>query len=400
MSAEHSFPGKQDRPATFMQSAGQAALACGVVVVVFAVWMANLPGAANWPGLYRVMPRLSIFALGVFAALAVQCRRTNSLALAAGGLLALIGMLALQNWALLFEVFKLQPDAVPLVAGGKALDWTAAGGDIFFHARTDMLGPGTAVLLMRFECALFAAIFLGTWMGRGVKLSWHFLALLAFAAVSDGWLNHMRVAESVDFNDPLAALRLPFLPALGRITVAPAFTDIFFMSAALEASRLFRIHTFWIVLAAISGYLSGSLFGHEPLLSMPLAAMAMIFASWPHIKVDSTALGKMFLSVALLIMTLVALIALRLKLNPPPPRIMREPEQLRSVAVNREIEKPFAVREPSHVIFESCDRLPVQCIQRNSCPMTACSCSRWIPFAGTCSSRLWKTAPCPRSARF
>lgn len=334
MSAEHTFPEKKELTSTPTEFAGRVALASGVAAVVFAIWMANLPSAANWTGLYaRVAPRVCVFVLGIFVALAVQGRRVKTLTLALSGTLALLGMFALQGWAGLFEIFKLQPDAVPLVAGGKTQDWSAAGGNVFFHARRDMLGPGAALLLMRFECALFAAVLIGTCIGRGVKLGWHFLTLLLFAAICDAWLNVVRAPESVDANLPFAALRLPFVPAVGRLSVAPAFTDILFVSAALEASRLFPMHTFWAALGAVTGYCSGSFFGQEPLFSMGLAAAGMIVAAWPYLKIDSTGLGKTFFSIALLIMTLIGLVALRHKLNPPAPqRNIREPEQMRSVA--------------------------------------------------------------------
>lgn len=331
-SGRFQFPSSNDAAVlkpTQGQFAGRLALSAGVIALAFAVWMVSLPSAANWIGVFgRLAPRMSVFGLGLFTALALQGARVKTRTLGICALLAVCAMLALQRWANLFEVIRAYPDAIE-VAGGRPRDWSSAGGNVYIHARTQMLGPGAALLLMRLECALFAAVFLGTWMGRGVWRAWHFMTLLFFAAACDVWLNGLHVLDELDPSDPLAALRLPFVPGVGRITPAPAFTDILFVSAAFEASRLFRMHIFWLVLGAAMGYFSGGmLFQLVPMLSMPLLAAGMIVAAWPDMKLDQNSVGKAMLALALLILALAGLRLARHFLNLPPPN-MREQEMIR-----------------------------------------------------------------------
>ncbi|HLX62194.1 MAG TPA: hypothetical protein VKX17_13010 [Planctomycetota bacterium] len=323
--------GRSAAAPTAGEFAGRVALSAGLIALVFAVWMVNLQAAAGWTGLYaRMAPRLSVFGMGLFTALAIQgCRvKARTLLVCAG--LALAGMFALQGWANLFEVVK--PSAETLaMSGGKPRDWASAGGNVYLHARPDMLGPGPALLLMRLECALFAAVFLGTWIGQGAWRAWHFVTLLMFAGVFDAWLNWQHIPESVDAASPLAVLRMPFVPALGRMTLAPAFTDIMFISAAFEASRVFRMHVFWLALGALTGYCSGGFFGPAPFLSMPLVAIGMIVAAWPDMKLDENSVGKAFLALALMILMLAGVRLLRIELNAPREQNAAPPE-LRNAA--------------------------------------------------------------------
>jgi len=66
---------------------------------------------------------------------------------------------------------------------------------------------------------------------------------------------------------------------------------------------------------------------------MALLACGVLAAAWPDLKFDANATGKLFLAVAILIMTLSGFIALERKLNPAPPlRRPETPERLRNVA--------------------------------------------------------------------
>ena len=69
-------------------------------------------------------------------------------------------------------------------------------------------------------------------------------------------------------------------------------------------------------------------------LGMTLLACGVLAAAWPDLKLDSNAMGKMFLVVALLIMAECGLIWVEHKLNPQlPPNRNEEPEKMRNVAI-------------------------------------------------------------------
>ena len=316
---------------------GRLALAAAVIALFYGAWLVHLPVAAEWTGrVLRVVPRLSVFALGIFTALALQGCWLKNRVLIFGAVLAGLGLIYLQGSAGQFEIEKLDPDAI---GSGllKTRQWVRADGHVYFHARVDMLLPGAALLLLRFECALFAAVFLGTWIGRGAWSAWHFVTLLMFGGVCDVWLNCFPVAESGDPSMLAAVLRLPFLPALGGLSRGPAFTDIVFASAIFESARAFRMHTLSLALGALAGYCSGSFLGLEPSpawthLSMPLMAFGVLAAAWPDLKMDSNAVGKMFLAVALLILVLASLVTLQHGNNPPRQKHIEDLQRMRDLA--------------------------------------------------------------------
>ncbi len=335
-----SAPSADERRGAPSEFAGRLAVAASLIALFYALWLVNLPWAAEWTSRpARILPRLSVFGLGLFVALTLQGCQIRQRVLALCTVAAGLGLVWLHfNTASQFEIVKVHTDAVN-ARGMVARDWAGAGQGFYFHARPDMFETGAVLLLLRFGCAVFGAVFLGTWIGRGVRRPWHFVALVLFGAVCDFWLNWFHVADRVNGFSFLSVLRLPFVPVLGGISAGPAFTDLVFASAMLESARAFRLHTLSLVLGAMAGYCSGALLGLEPTpgwthLNMALLACGVLAAAWPDLKLDSNSIGKMFLTVALLIMAECSLIWVEHKLNPQsPPNKIEELDKMRNVAI-------------------------------------------------------------------
>ncbi|MEI6236154.1 MAG: hypothetical protein WCT04_24125 [Planctomycetota bacterium] len=324
-------------PGTPAEYLGRVLLCVALVAVFFAVWMVQLPGVADWSGrAQRVFPRQTVFALSLFVILTIQGCRASNRTLFISGILVALGLMWTQMFAGQFEILKLDTDMISQVSS-KTHTWVRADGRVFFHARSDLASVGTALLLLRFECALFTAVLFGTWLGRGAWNAWHFVALLLFGAVTDVWINWFHIADGLNPSALTPALRLPFFPALGGIAGGPGIMDIIFVSAAFESARHFRMHMLSLVLGALAGYCSGSLLGLEPIpgwtyLSMALTAFGILAAAWPDLKLDSNSVGKLFLAVSLLILLLASLVTIQHLLNPLPDRHLEEEFRVRDLA--------------------------------------------------------------------
>lgn len=320
-----------------------------MIALFFALWLLYLPAVSGSSArALRVIPRVSVFALGTLLALLFQggakrsgeasSRETpppfSSAVLFSGALLAATFALLLLDHAGTFEILKVAPAALAEAreAARRTGQWSESANNLWFHARQSMFAAGPAVLLLRFGSALLAAVFLGLWTGRGARYNWQFMALIFCAAVSDAWLNAFHVTE----NSALIFLRLPFFPTLAGFVASPAWTDIFFASAVLESARRLQLHPASLALGAVAGYCSAAFLALEPapgisVLSMALMGSGVMAGAWPDLKLTSTAVGKAFLTLALLILTLSGFTTLQRKLNPPPKPI-NLPEQSRNVA--------------------------------------------------------------------
>jgi hypothetical protein len=205
----------------------------------------------------------------------------------------------------------------------------AAGDAAASPAHNVMLLAGPVLQLLRFQASLFAAVLLGTWLGRRVETSGELVVLLFCAIAGDVWLNTFRVPESVDPTHPLRLLRLPWPPAVGQLGLSPAFTDLLFLSATLEAGRALRLPTLSVVLGAVSGYCAGSFLGLEPwpawqtwpgwpALSMALFTSGVLLGCWPELKCKARDAGRALLLGALLLAALLAVASVQRMLSPAP----------------------------------------------------------------------------------
>ena len=279
-------------------SGGLFGLAARVVIggsfaaLLFVFWYDRWDAAAAWSAKELcVLPRMSLFAAAGLTALFVQGARAHS---------AMLGAIGLAS--LLFGISMLPAGGTP-PAGGM------------------MTMASPVLLLLRFEAGLMAAVFCGTWLGRGIHNHMQFVAVVLCAAAGDVWLSTFHVPESVAPDHPLSLLRTPFHLLAGKLGLSPAFTDLLFLSAVIEAGRNLRFHVLSVTMGALAGYCAGSFLALDPwpawpALSMLLCGSGIIVGCWPELKCTSRDAGKAFLIGAMLLATLIAFSTLHRRLHP------------------------------------------------------------------------------------
>lgn len=322
-------------------------ITAALIALLYSIWLLNLPYACAWSPKWRMLPRVTIFALAVIAALLLQGPRllptlpspfeTNTPSkqphtgplsgrmLFLGAVFAAALALILQNSSANFEMHRVAPSAVADLKEQTQLTgtWSESANNLWFHAPPGEYATGTVTLLVRFECLIFAALFFGTWAGRGAREGWHFFALILCAAASDIWLTWKYPPESSGPLQTFPLLRLPFVPSIGGFCPSPTLLDVFFAAAILEAARVLRLHPLSLAFGAVAGYASAAFLALEPapgisFLSMSLAGSGIMAGAWPDLRLDATSAGKAFFTAALLILILSASTALHHKLNPIP----------------------------------------------------------------------------------
>ncbi|HEY3321871.1 MAG TPA: hypothetical protein VGP72_15490 [Planctomycetota bacterium] len=283
---------------------GRLIICLSLAALLFALWTPRLEQAAMWSAKeLRVLPRLSIFVLCALVALILRGAEASARRL------LLLG-LASAGTALLVQAVFPCPETFAAVPKGPQI----------------LAGPVLSLLL--FESCLLAAVLLGLWLGRNIEHCSGFIGLLLCAIAGDLWLNGWaRVPESVPLDHPLHLLRLPWPPALGRLGLSPAFTDIVVLSAAMEASRKLRFHVLSIVLGGLAGYAAGSVLALEPwlapwtawgCLSMVLFTSGVLVGCWPELEWESVGIGKALLLASLLMFVLLGSTVLHSRLQPRP----------------------------------------------------------------------------------
>lgn len=308
-----------ESPARAAEWIGRLVIAASLAALLLALWSPRLESAASWVDKeVRVLPRLSVFALAALCALLLQGARPSRLALLSLGLLAAAGAL----WLLpsYTPADRLSP-AARLAYGFTAPEGVRGAAPELPGAQMLLAGP--LITLLRFELSLFAALLLGTWLGRDVKTGAHFVALLLCAIVGDIWLSTFRVPESVSATHPLNLLRIPWPPPLSHLGLSPAFADILVLSAIIESARALRFHLLSLLLGAVAGYAAASFLALEPwpawpALSMTLFSCGVLAGCWPDLKCDVHETGRAFLLSAVLLAALIGLTTLQRKLHPVP----------------------------------------------------------------------------------
>jgi hypothetical protein len=297
-----------DQPsASAAECAGRLVVAVALAALLYAAWTPWLTSVGGWSAKeLRILPRMSVFALTALIALVVQGARAPRPALLLGGLLAAGGAAALLPSVELWS-FVPSEDAGDTPHGG-------AG-------RGVMLFAAPVLQWFAFELSLLGAVLLGSWLGRGVKDCAGLVALLCCAIAGDVWLTTFHVPESVPPTHLLRLLRLPW-PA-GEDGMPPAFTDLLFLCATLEAGRNLGFHLFSVVLGAASGYCAGSFLSLDPWPAWPSACMLLfttgvLVSCWPQLRCGLVDTGRALLIASVLLATLLALASLHRKLHPRP----------------------------------------------------------------------------------
>lgn len=307
-------------PARPAELAGRLVIALGLAALLYALWTPRLEGAAAWTAKeLRILPRMSVFVLAALGALMVQGARPRPRILLAGGLL--LGAIAV--WLLPREVLWAAPlagqHAGTAASTGPAM--AEAAGNAAGRALLPVAGP--VLELLRFQASLLAAILLGTWLGRSIPSPAQLIAVLFCAVAGDVWLNAFCVPEAFDAAHPLRLLRLPWPPPRGRVALSPAFTDVVFLSATVEAARNLGVPLLSVVLGAVSGYCAGSFLGLDPwpawpALSMALFTSGVLVGCWPDLRCSLRDTGKALLLAALLLAALLGVASLQRALSPAP----------------------------------------------------------------------------------
>lgn len=308
-------PAAPGRPAPWAEFAGRLLVCACLATLLYALWSPRLEGASAWLAKeLRVLPRMTVFVLAVLVALVVQGARATRGVLLTGGALAALAAFCLLPWAELWTIPARGNDSAASDAS---------------PARNVMLLAGPVLQLLRFQASLFAAVLLGTWLGRRIETSGELVVLLFCAIAGDVWLSTFRVPESVDPTHPLRLLRLPWPPSVGQLGLSPAFTDLLFLSATLEAGRALRLHTLSVVFGAMSGYCAGSFLGLDPwpawqtwpawpALSMAMFTSGVIIGCWPELKCKARDMARALLLGALLLAALLAMASVQRMLSPTP----------------------------------------------------------------------------------
>ena len=281
------------RPAELL---GRFFLGGALLALLFIFWSGHLQAAAeSSEKAFRILPRLSIFLAGAALAGLLQGARPNAWLLCLFGVCAGAFML----WTL------------PLATEINAADSR--------DART-FLGV-QSLQLLRLEAAMFSAVMLGTCLGRDIKLPFHFITIVLCAAVGDMWLSAFHVPESVDAQDGLRLLRMPWPPQIGELGLTPAFTDILFLSALMQGARCLRYPVVSLLMGAAAGYCAASFLALEPWPAWPALSVLMfgggiLVGCWPELKCNFRDTGKAFLISAMLLATLVGLSGMHRRLHP------------------------------------------------------------------------------------
>jgi len=282
------------RPVEFF---GRVLIAGSISALLFVFLAAHSDYVANWYGReLRILPRFGVFAGVALFALLTQGGRPSRRSL------FLLASICAVSCYLLLPVLH-----VDLRSSGASLQ--------------------PILQLMAYQLGILGAVCFGTWLGRDVRNSYHFVTLVMCAAAGDVWLSVFHVPESVDAQHPLRLLRLVWPLPAGDISASPALSDLIFVSAFMEGARQVKIPQYAVVTGALAGYCAGSFLSLEPLPGLPALSMVMcgsgiLIGCWPDLKCGAREMGRAFLISAVLLSLLLGLSALHARLHPvpePPP---------------------------------------------------------------------------------
>lgn len=329
-------------PSPLGEQAGRVLAGVALITIVFAAWAVHLGTVAEWTMReLRVLPTLSVFALCTLVTLVVQGGRLSNRSLLYGGLSAAIFLLAIQY---VHHPNTVWIDPAPIVEPPASTDEHAAGesGESPLRpAELPVYKPAVPRSIgtewVRFELAIFAAVLLGAWLGRGVSNSGQFVAFVMCAAAGNIWLNTPlpsgmnpahAVPEAAGVTHPLSLLRIPWPPQIGLIGLSPSVTEILCFSAVLEAARQQRFHVVSIVFGAFAGFCGGSFLALDPpawpALPSLMCGVGTLVAGWPDLKMKAHDAVRALLIGVTLMVALLGLAVLRRKLAPPP-EVVPEP---------------------------------------------------------------------------
>lgn len=276
-----------------------------LAAVLWALWWAGQGAAVSFQALLIAVAarRVSWLAAGLAAAALVQAGAPPVGRLLLGGAAAV-----LLGWA-----------ALPEVAANGA--WSAGGAGGAGRAGSEVLAAWRE--LWRWEAVFFAAVFLGTALGRTVRSGGGLVALLLCGAVGEAWLRVLRQAGPLSAAHPVRLLFFSRTAAGGSLSAA----DLLFAAAALEAARRLRFSRLGMVAGALLGGVAatfaaaaaGRAGAFFPMPSLWLIAAGIVTALWEELRCSGRELLKAAAAALVLSAAMSGLFYLSRTLNPPPP---------------------------------------------------------------------------------
>lgn len=327
------------------EQAGRIVSSAALITLVFTAWATHLNAVAEWNAReLRVLPALSIFILCALVALFVQRGGLSKHVLLAGGLASSMLLLGIQHIHSRNATWMDAASGIESPAIADTDSSTLSEQHIQNESpvkvkqqpaenpiRVSARSANICTEWLRFELAVFAAILLGSWLGRGLENSGHFVAFVLCATVGNIWLNTpqvvtsnfpLAVPEAAGAGHPLSLLRIPWPPHIGQIGLSPLLTEILCFSAVLEAAHNMRFHIASILFGTFAGYCGGSFFALDPptwpALPALLCGLGTLVASWPDLKIKATDAVRALLVGVTLMAALLGLTLLRRRISPPP----------------------------------------------------------------------------------
>jgi hypothetical protein len=322
-------------PAPRGEQTGRVVAALAITAFVFAAWGVHLEEISQWHAReLRVLPALSTMVLIAFTAMIVQGGRMTARVLMGCGLSALFLLVLLHYFS------PTKPEWINVVTVNESQE-------IETDIHTDAEGSGVMVIeapappprsskpnrnivteWIRFELAIFTAILLGTWLGRGLKNSGDFIGFVLCATAGNIWINtpmagtQLAIPETAGHAHFLFLLRMPWPPQVGLIGMSPSLTEVLCFCAILEAARNLNFHSLSIVFGALSGFCGGAFLSLDPpswpALPALLCGIGTLVASWPDLKMKAHDAVRALLIGVTLMTLLLALTLARRKLAPQP----------------------------------------------------------------------------------
>ncbi len=310
-------------PANFAQLAATVILALALSMLLFALWDGRVPAVAQWTAReWRVLPCVSIYLVTAVMALCIQSAIPNERLVLYAGLLALSTSVAL---------LSLRPEPAPRtptferrsIKGEPAPPEKA---EVAEKVRGIRAAPTTVFNFIGFAAALFSAVLLGTWLGRGMRQPLHFLMLVLCAVSGNAWMATVGLghdpAASYASSGVLSLLSIPW-PSGAPANFCPTVLELLVLCTVLEGARVLKLHRFSMFLGAGAGYCGGAFLALDPWPAWPvpgvlMCASGILIASWPDLRITRRDVLKSILASLSLLVVLLALTVLRQRLVPEP----------------------------------------------------------------------------------
>jgi len=216
--------------------------------------------------------------------------------------------------------------AALMIQGARANTSALIFGLVFCFLLMFTINPAAAsrpfvLQLIRTDYWLLCAVFLGTWLARGLVTPGDLLAVVLCSAVGNGWIKYFGIAESVAEPHPVHLLGLEWPVLGGKEGLAPGFTDVLLVALFLEAARRFHFNLATTAVGLLAGFGTASVLAPAlgPLTaSLPLLGLGAFLGAWPAFRCSAQDVYRAFILALILILILLGLTELHKRFNPAP----------------------------------------------------------------------------------